>query len=81
MVKKQSVSGERVFGDDPSRLYGLCDLQAILIPNSKVLVKRQKYFQTKGLIIVPMPRSTHVETSFFLVCPDTQEARCLVEWV
>ena len=81
VVMKQSVSGERVFGDDPSRLYGLCDLQAILIPNFRVLFKGQKYFQTKGLIIVPMPRSTHVETSFFLVCPDTQEARCLVEWV
>ena len=81
MVKKQSVSGERVFGDDPSRLCGLCDLQATLIPNFRVLFKGQKYFQTKGLIIVPMPRSTHVETSFFLVCPDTQEARCLVEWV
>ena len=81
VVKKQSVSGELVFVDDPSRLYGLCDLQAILIPNFRVLVKRQKYFQTKGLIIVPMPRSTHVETSFFLVCPDKREARCLVEWV
>jgi len=38
-VKKQSVSGELVFVDDPSRLYGLCDLQAILIPNFRVLVK------------------------------------------
>ena len=81
MVKKQSVSGEQIFGDDPSRLYGLCDLQAILIPNFRALVKRQKYFKTKGLIIVPMPRPTHVETFFFLVCPDIREARCLVEWV
>ena len=81
VVKKQSVSGERVFGDDPSRLYGLCDLQAILIPNFRVLVKRQKYFQTKGLSIVSMPRSTHVETSFFLICPDTREAWCLAELV
>ena len=81
VVKKQSVSGEQVFGDGLSRLYGLCDLQAILIPNFRVLVKRQKYFQTKGLIIVPIPRSTHKETSFFLVCPDTREARCLIEWV
>lgn len=81
MVKKQSVSGEKVFCDDPSRLYGLCDLQAILILNFRVLVEGQKYFQTKGLIIVPMPRSTHTETSFVLVCPDAREARCLVEWV
>jgi hypothetical protein len=58
VVKKQSVFGERVFGDDPLRLYGLCDLQAFLIPNVRVLVKGQKYFQPKGLIIVPMPRST-----------------------
>jgi hypothetical protein len=81
VVKKQSVSGERVFGDDPSRLYGLCDLQAILIPNFRVLVKRQKYFQTKGLSIVSMLCSTHLETSFFLVCPDTREAWCLAELV
>ena len=81
MVKKQSVFGKRIFGDDPSRLYGLCDLQAFLIPNFRVLVKGQKYFQTKGLIIVTMPRSTHVETSFFLACPDTREVQCLVEWV
>ena len=81
VVKKQSVFGERIFGDDPSRLYGLCDLQAILIPNFRVLVKGQKYFQTKGLIILPMPRSIHQEISVFLVCPDTGEARCLVDWV
>ena len=58
VVTKQSVSGERVFGDDPLRLYGLYDLQAILIPNFKVSVKGQKYIQTKGLIIVQMSRFT-----------------------
>ena len=46
---KQSVSGERVFGDDPSRLYGLYDLQAILIPNFTGLVK-SLYVGTRGPI-------------------------------
>jgi hypothetical protein len=48
-VKKQSVFGERIFGDDPSRLYGLCDLQAFLIPNFSyhpVWAKNPKVFFT-----------------------------------
>jgi hypothetical protein len=49
VVKKQSVFGERIFGDDPSRLYGLCDLQAFLIPNFSyhpVWAKNPKVFFT-----------------------------------
>ena len=65
VVKKQLVSGEQVFVDDPLRLCGLYGLQAILIPNIYVLVRDQKYVQMKGLIIATMPRFTHLETFFF----------------